>query len=359
MRLCRNSCVHSISEQVFHSGLGTPILIFPNATNSHPSHPQNSPHPPAALSLQHPTLGLGIPLNIQDAQTPPPSYNPPCPHPPPPHTHTHLIVIDSVFVPLCGAVASDEDTYTELRRCAHCTLHRNYRSATCGRIMSSVQWVSLDTAGHGRMTGWTKVCADRTHSGWAIQARLQASPSVDQGVPAQWAEGPAGVGGSVQRNVSEEAVIRVHPSSGMGTRSNSLTRHKAGCVCARGGGSREGFRWGAGHDLFISINRSLTWPIDMLIQHIHTHTSTHTHACKHMLMCAYVHRRKCTNASAKTSMWGIMCVSSPEWSPNSSESLFAEIGLLCYMKNKKIRNMYLCKLTPQKIYINIYQCELV
>lgn len=53
--------------------------------------------------------------------------------------------------------------------------------------------------------------------------------------------GPAGEGGSVQRNVSEEAVIRVHPSSGMGTRSHSLTRHKAGCVCVRGGGSREGF----------------------------------------------------------------------------------------------------------------------
>ena len=53
--------------------------------------------------------------------------------------------------------------------------------------------------------------------------------------------GPAGEGGSVLRNVSEEAVIRVHPSSGMGTRSHSLTRHKAGCVCVRGGGSREGF----------------------------------------------------------------------------------------------------------------------
>lgn len=53
--------------------------------------------------------------------------------------------------------------------------------------------------------------------------------------------GPAGEGGSGLRNVSEEAVIRVHPSSGMGTRSHSLTRHKAGCVCERGGGSREGF----------------------------------------------------------------------------------------------------------------------
>lgn len=82
---------------------------------------------------------------------------------------------------------------------------------------------------------------DRTNSGWSVQARLQASPSVDQGVPAQWLRGPAGEGGSGLRNVSEEAVIRVHPSSGMGTRSHSLTRHKAGCVCVRGGGSREGF----------------------------------------------------------------------------------------------------------------------
>lgn len=50
--------------------------------------------------------------------------------------------------------------------------------------------------------------------------------------------GPAGEGGSELRNVSEEAVIKVHPSSGMGTRSHSLTRHKAGCVCERGGGPR-------------------------------------------------------------------------------------------------------------------------
>lgn len=141
-----------------------------------------TPQPPPALSLQRPTLGLGIPLNIQDTETPPPTSPPPFPTAPPPRTHTHLIVIDSIFVPLCGAVASDEDTYTELRRCTHCTLHRIYRSGTCGLIMSSVQWVSLDTAGHGRL-GWDRVSADKTSSGWAIQARLQASPSVDQGVP--------------------------------------------------------------------------------------------------------------------------------------------------------------------------------
>lgn len=52
--------------------------------------------------------------------------------------------------------------------------------------------------------------------------------------------GPAGEGGSRLCNVSE-VVISFHPSLGMGTRSHSLTRHKAGCVSERVGGSREGF----------------------------------------------------------------------------------------------------------------------
>ena len=96
--------------------------------------------------------------------------------------------------------------------------------------------------------------------------------------------GPAAEGGSELCNVSEEAVISVHPSLGMGTRSHSLTRHKAGCVCERGGGPREGFWWGAGHDLFISINRSLTWPLDILIHQIHkceTHTQANVQVTRH------------------------------------------------------------------------------
>lgn len=52
--------------------------------------------------------------------------------------------------------------------------------------------------------------------------------------------GPMSKRGQLERE-AEEAVIRVHPSSGMGTRSHSLTRHKAGCVCERGRGPREGF----------------------------------------------------------------------------------------------------------------------
>lgn len=87
--------------------------------------------PPPAISLRCPTLDLGIPLNIQNIQTPPPTSSDSLfPFPSNPCTHTHLIVIDSVFVPLCRAVASDEDTYTEPRHCTHCTLCRNYRSAT-------------------------------------------------------------------------------------------------------------------------------------------------------------------------------------------------------------------------------------
>lgn len=55
MRLCCNSCVYSISKQAFHSGLGTPILIFPNTKLPHPILPQNSPtHPlPLAFSVPH------------------------------------------------------------------------------------------------------------------------------------------------------------------------------------------------------------------------------------------------------------------------------------------------------------------
>lgn len=41
--------------------------------------------------------------------------------------------------------------------------------------------------------------------------------------------GPMSKGGQLERE-AEEAVIRVQASSGMGTRSHSLTRHKAGCV---------------------------------------------------------------------------------------------------------------------------------
>lgn len=51
--------------------------------------------------------------------------------------------------------------------------------------------------------------------------------------------GPAGEGGSRLCNVSE-VVISFHPSSWMGTRSHSLTRHKDECVCVR----VEGFKGG-------------------------------------------------------------------------------------------------------------------
>lgn len=134
-----------------------PQFSFSQMRHTPTPHCPKGPHPPPALSLQRPTLGLGIPLNIQDTQTPPPTFSDPLPPFPstPPRTHTHLIVIDSVFVPLCVAVASDEDTYTELRRCAHCTPHRNYRSATSciGRLMTRSRAVGLgecNQPGHGR-----------------------------------------------------------------------------------------------------------------------------------------------------------------------------------------------------------------
>lgn len=135
IQLVNRSSIQAWAPQFSFSQMRhTPTRCCPNPT---PTPPQTQPHPPPALSLQRPTLGLGIPLNIQDTQAPPPtSSDPLTPFPFTPCTHTHLIVIDSVFVPLCGAVASDEDTYTELRRCAHCTLHRNHRSATSCTVLS-------------------------------------------------------------------------------------------------------------------------------------------------------------------------------------------------------------------------------
>lgn len=164
----------------------------------------------------------------------------------------------------------------------NCTTYRSLTSCTepCSR---------LGATGAGRMR------MQEHHTGWHgplyADGVIARRPTPDYRPLQRWTRGsrpngqrgPAGEGGSELRNVSEEAVIRVHPSSGMGTRSHSLTRHKAGCVCERGGGPREGFWWGAGHDLFISINRSLTWPLDMLIHQIQKHkckTHTHTLMCK-------------------------------------------------------------------------------
>lgn len=133
-------------------------------------------------------------------------------------------------------------THTQSRG-AHCTLHRNYRSPTSCTVLliwSPMQpdWLditSLDTGEHwpdGRGQGWVQMgqtlgCPHQTEGPLPVWTR-GSQPSKQRG--------PAGEGGSGLSNVSEEAVIRVHPSSGMGTRSHSLTRHKAGCVCARGVG---------------------------------------------------------------------------------------------------------------------------
>lgn len=93
------------------------------------------------------------------------------------------------------------------------------------------------------MAGWDG--AGCVHTGqalvWLTTPDLRPLPVWTRGSQSDGLRGPAGEGGSGLCNVSEEAVIRVHPSSGMGTRSHSLTRHKAGCVCERGGGTREGF----------------------------------------------------------------------------------------------------------------------
>lgn len=122
----------------------------------------------------------------------------------------------------------------------NCTTYRSLTSCAepCSR---------LGATGTGRMR------MQEHHTGWHgplyADGVIARRPTPDYRPLQRWTRGsrpngqrgPAGEGGSELRNVSEEAVIRVHPSSGMGTRSHSLTRHKAGCVCERGGGPREGF----------------------------------------------------------------------------------------------------------------------
>lgn len=88
------------------------------------------------------------------------------------------------------------------------------------------------------------MCADRVNSRLS-RPDCRSHPVWTRGSQPSEPRGPAGEGGSVLRNVSEKAVIRVHPPSGMGTRSHSLTRHKAGCVCERAGGLREGVLMGS------------------------------------------------------------------------------------------------------------------
>ena len=109
----------------------------------------------------------------------------------------------------------------------------------CPLMISSMQldWVSessLDTVGHGRV-GWDGTGCVQTGQTLARLSRPNHSPLPvwTRGSRPDGLRGPAGEGGSGLRNVSEEAVIRVHPSSWMGTRSHSLTRHKAVCVCVR------------------------------------------------------------------------------------------------------------------------------
>lgn len=81
-------------------------------------------------------------------------------------------------------------------------------------------------------------------------------------------EGGSGCSGDVSE---EEAVInRAHPSSGMGTRSYSLTWHKAGCVCEGGARGLDGEQ--AMTSLYPSTDH---W----LGPHTHTHT-LHTSRCK-------------------------------------------------------------------------------
>lgn len=252
-------------------------------TPSTPRIPKLHPHPlPLAFSDPHWDLASPWTFKTHRLLLQPP----PAPSPPPPCTHTHLIVIDSVFVPLCEAVASDEDTYTELRRCTHCTLRKKLQ--VCN-LWSDRELHAVGESGHSRewQDGMGQgVCRIRNISGWAIQARL------DQGVRALLAVGAS------WREAQCSAMCLRRPSLGFTPPQGWEPGHILSHGTKRGVCVWEG--WGFKGGVLIG---SRPWPLYIHLQitnlahtHAHTthsHTHTHTHACKHMLMCAYVHRPKC------------------------------------------------------------------
>lgn len=102
----------SISKQVPHSGPNKPDSYFCSSVTD-PTHP-------LSFASSGPLWILASPRTFRAHRLLPPPLPPSPQSPAPQHTHTlthtHPFVIDSVFVPLCIAVASDEDTYTEQRR---------------------------------------------------------------------------------------------------------------------------------------------------------------------------------------------------------------------------------------------------
>ncbi len=168
MRLCCNSCFYSISKQVFHSGLGTPILIFPNSTHPHPSVPLRPSHlPPAShIGSWHPHEHSGyMRLLPQPPHVPfPLPLQPPCTHP-----------FDCDWQGLCSIVPSCRLWWRHIHRAeALCSLYTAQKPQVCYQLhcplmnnsvpLDQVRVTSLDTAGHGMM-GWDRVCADRMNSG--------------------------------------------------------------------------------------------------------------------------------------------------------------------------------------------------
>lgn len=116
--------------------------------------------------------------------------------------------------------------------------------------------------------------------------------------------GPAGGGGSGLRNAAE-VVIRFRSSSGMGTRSHSLTRHKAECVCHRvflGGIQGRGLDERGGRPWPLYIHQQITNLAHRHARRARTHKHTHSHACKHMLMPACV-RTKTALTKALEAFW--------------------------------------------------------
>lgn len=194
MRLFCSSCVHSISKQHVHS---FPILIFPNATHC---------HPPLVLSLWRPTSDLCIPLEHSGQTNSSPNHHR---FPPPPFfAHTHLIVIDSVFVPLCIAVASDEDTYCGTAH--YYILHKLQVSHQLHRALmaGSAHW------------HWAKVDARSTtqdgmghcmQTGLSLEVRRQTI-GLFKGGPG--GPDPIGIEGQLEREAQSCAMCLRRPSLG-------------------------------------------------------------------------------------------------------------------------------------------------
>lgn len=227
---------------------------------------------PQSLASGVPHWIFASPLNIQDTQTPPPT--PTDPSPPPLLLCAHPFDCD--WQCLCSIVHSCRLWWRHiLRHSALLYTAQNLQFSHqlhCGLKASSVhwEWANMDAGAPHRMAG-AIVCRRGT-----------LSPEDPRQTIGHFKGGPGGPDpmgkeGQLEREAQSCAMCLRRPSLGFtppwGWEPGHILSYgtKRGVYVRRVGGPREGFWWGTGHDLFISINRSLTWPLDMLIDQIQKH----------------------------------------------------------------------------------------